>query len=58
MGNATFKKRKFLGSDLYSYEQRLNYVVLFGVDLMRECNAVITHKVQRIFMKPEAGASK
>lgn len=53
MGNAVFKKRKVLATDLDRFEQGLDYVGLFGADFMRECNAVITYKEQRIFLKQE-----
>lgn len=53
MGNAVFKKRKVLATDLDRFEQGLDYVGLFGADFMRECNAVITYREQRIFLKQE-----
>ena len=53
MGNALFKKRKILATDLDRFEQGLDYVGLFGADFMRECNAVITYKEQRIFLKQQ-----
>lgn len=53
MGNATFKKRKVMATDLDRFEQGLDYVGLFGADFMRECNAVITYREQRIFLKQE-----
>lgn len=51
MGNALFRKRKLLATDLDRFEQGLDYVGLFGADFMRECNAVITYREQRIFLK-------
>ncbi len=51
MGNAVFKKRKILATDLDRFQQDIDYVGLFGADFMRECNAVITYREQRIFLK-------
>lgn len=59
MGNAVFNKRKILATDLDRFEQGIDYVGLFGADLMRECNAVITYREQRIFLElqPQAETS-
>lgn len=53
MGDVVFKKRRILATDLDRFDQGLNYVGLFGADFMRECNAVITYREQRIFLKQE-----
>jgi len=53
MGNALFKKRNIMATDLDRFERGLNYAGLFGADFMRECNAVITYREQRIFLKQE-----
>lgn len=51
MGNARFNKRKLLATDLDRFKRGLDYVGLFGADFLRECNAVITYREQRIFLK-------
>ena len=51
MGNARFNKRKLLATDLDRFQRGLDYVGLFGADFLRECNAVITYREQRIFLK-------
>lgn len=51
LGDALFKKRRILATDLDRFEQGLTYVGLFGADFMRECNAVITYREQRMFMR-------
>jgi len=51
MGNAIFKKRKLLATNLDRFDQGIDYAGLFGADFMRECNAVITYREQRIFLK-------
>jgi len=53
LGDAIFKKRRILATDLDRFEQGLTYVGLFGADFMRECNAVITYREQRMFMRQE-----
>jgi len=53
MGNAVFKKRRLLATDLDRFERNIDYVGLFGADFMRECNAVITYREQRIFLKQD-----
>ena len=58
MGNALFKKRKILATDLDRFKQGLDYAGLFGADFMRECNAVITYREQRIFLKQEKQSKK
>lgn len=51
LGDATFTQRRILATDLDRFEQGLTYVGLFGADFMRECNAVITYREQRMFMR-------
>jgi hypothetical protein len=51
LGDAVFVKRRILATDLDRFEQGLTYVGLFGADFMRECNAVITYREQRMFMR-------
>jgi hypothetical protein len=51
LGDATFTQRRILATDLDRFEEGLTYVGLFGADFMRECNAVITYREQRMFMK-------
>jgi hypothetical protein len=51
LGDAIFKKRRILATNLDRFEQGLTYVGLFGADFMRECNAVITYREQRMFMR-------
>lgn len=53
LGTAVFKKRRVMATDLDRFDQGLDYVGLFGADFMRECNAVITYREQRMFMKQE-----
>ena len=53
MGDAVFRKRKILATDLDRFKEGIGYVGLFGADFMRECNAVITYREQRIFLKQE-----
>jgi len=51
MGDATFLKRKILATDLDRFDQGIDYAGLFGADFMRECDAVITYREQRIFLR-------
>ncbi|MFT5904681.1 MAG: putative aspartyl protease [Cryomorphaceae bacterium] len=53
LGDAVFKKRRILATNLDRFEQGLTYAGLFGADFMRECNAVITYREQRMFMRQE-----
>ncbi|MGJ8657883.1 MAG: retropepsin-like aspartic protease [Akkermansiaceae bacterium] len=53
LGDAIFKQRRILATDLDRFEQGLTYAGLFGADFMRECNAVITYREQRMFMRQE-----
>lgn len=51
LGDAVFLKRRIMATDLDRFDQGLTYAGLFGADFMRECNAVITYREQRMFMK-------
>lgn len=53
LGDAIFRKRQILTTDLDRFEQGLDYVGLFGADFMRECNAVITYGEERIFLRQQ-----
>lgn len=51
LGDAIFRKRQILTTDLDRFQQNIPYVGLFGADFMRETNAVITYSEERIFLK-------
>jgi len=51
MGDAVLTNRKVLSTNLDRFEQGLDWVGLFGADFMRELDAVITYKENRIFLR-------
>jgi predicted aspartyl protease len=51
MGDAVLTNRKVLSTDLDRFEQGLDWIGLFGADFMRELDAVITYKEDRIFLR-------
>lgn len=54
MGDAVLTNRVLLSTDLTRFQpdDQLDYVGLFGADYMRELDAVITYRENRIFLKP------
>jgi hypothetical protein len=51
MGDAVLTNRKVLSTNLDRFEQGLDWIGLFGADFMRELDAVITYKEDRIFLR-------
>jgi predicted aspartyl protease len=54
LGDAVLTNRRLLATDLTrdADDKELDYVGLFGADYMRELEAVITYRENRIFLKP------
>ena len=54
LGDAELTNRFLLSTDLarFQADDSLEYVGLFGSDYMRELDAVITYRENRIFLKP------
>ncbi len=55
MGRAKFENRRLLSVDLFKQlGGRREYGGIFGADFMRETDAVITYREQKIFLQPDA----
>ncbi len=55
MGRARFENRKLLSIDLFKQLGGMrDYGAIFGADFMRETDAVITYREQKIFLQPDA----
>ena len=56
MGDAVLTNRKILSCDLNrDREGEMDYVGLFGADFMRELDAVITYRENRVFLIQRKG---
>ena len=54
LGTALLENRKYLAADLFKNfpTQTKDHGAILGADIMRELDAVISYKEQRIFLKP------
>lgn len=54
MGRAKFENRKLLSVDMFKDDPRpREYGAIFGADFMRETDAVITYREQKVFLQPD-----
>ena len=55
LGNAELTNRRLLSTDLARFQpdEDLDYIGLFGSDYMRELDAVVTYREQKIFLKED-----
>jgi predicted aspartyl protease len=60
MGGAKFENRQLLSLDMFKQHRggRGDYCALFGADFLRETDAVITYREQKIFLKSDQAAAK
>ena len=54
MGRAKFENRQLLSVDLFKQlGGNRAYGAIFGADFMRETDAVITYREQKVFLQPD-----
>jgi hypothetical protein len=54
MGRAKFENRQLLSVDLFKQlGGNREYGAIFGADFMRETDAVITYREQKVFLQPD-----